>query len=422
MQIIKKYGILALALCLCFGFSACKKSGHASTEPDPASDHSSVLLNNKWQSIQGAYILEDAQQNQLFSTVYNDESVSYLYFLDGVTAEKVLLCNAPNCQHTSNTCNAYFATAGGTVFMLGDTLYVLEQTTGSLLAMQPDGTNHASVLTIGSQYKIHQVFLYNEQLYLDAAYLPQQTANTNEELVFSQQDYPVALLAVDLSAKACRELFHFTNEPDTVLLGICREQACYQYTQQRTQQPLSQEQLHDIENNLQTAVYARSLEDGKKTQHLQTTANCLDSVIMHNALLYYHSREASAIQSYDLVSGKTQTVLANLGGYVRLENWSMFENKLFYTLDHEGNNAFTNVVQENEVYYYDFATKASTQVAYTYRLDPHLDVRLPFDGFYAQTEQYFILRIDTQGETLRLGKLKKDDFWANRFDAIIPLP
>ena len=330
----------------------------------------------------GAYSLEpnmslDDEGIFVFDSENAEKYYSLLYFTDKETNTKIVLCNAPNCQHADESCNAYFYSmssikeenentifpildSDGYVYWYNDKLYVIDPF-GDIIEMKKDGTNHKKLLSIDSKYNVLSGYLYNENIYLNVQYLPPYDGSSESE--FSDKDYTISMLEINPNSGKCTELFSFANELDTTFLGIYENKAYFFYRSPNTlAKAPNQKAVDDEENGHDVSLYYYELH-GTERKYIKKDIKSyeMDNAAFDRNAVYYHNRKEKKLLKLDLDTQKTEEIITDIGGYIEI-NTPTENEKLFFMKNNMLADAFSGEEQENEDYYVDLNTKEVIKV------------------------------------------------------------
>lgn len=393
MQILKKsyFGIIFIIMICCFaGCTNEKKDNNVDDFNDKKetiqtvaqSQCSSVLSGFFYYDKTGMYSLDSNLniEDEITITITPDTTESYyslLNFTDDSTNTKVVLCNKPNCKHHDSSCNAFFSSrmtvkndAGSTrfaimnsdgyIFLHNDKLYVLDPF-GDLFVMDKDGSNHKKLLSIDSKYSINNGFLYKGCIYLCVKYLPTYDGSIEQE--FSDKDYNIALLQLNLKSNKCTELFSFKTELETTCLGIYENKSYFFYRSPNTLASANNQQAVDDEKNSHdVCLYYYDLENPKRKYIIKNIKSYeIDDVAFNKNAIYYHNRKEKKIIRLNLDTEEKDDILTNVSGYIEIHT-PINDGKLYYTKDNKLTNAFSTETQYNEIYCIDLNTGTVNKV------------------------------------------------------------
>lgn len=415
------------------------ESGFTSESLAGDTDPYSYSLSSVATGAQGIYQIEMSiplgESGQMDIGPESNDNYSLITFLDTASWKTVTLCNKPNCAHSDSTCNAYVPSSlsyreengkmrwpnmngmrsAGYLWLWESGLYLINPY-GDVVSMNPDGTEHEKLLTIDSKYNILDGYLYGGKVYLHVRYLPPYDPNVEQE--FSDEDYQIALLEVDLKNRTCTELFSFQNELETTLLGLYDNKAYYFYrSPNQLASASTQQEVDDEENGHDVRLYACDLATGERVMLREGLKSYeLDDVILAQDSIYYHNRKDQALERLHLDSGEVETVLSDLGGYIDFFALNAFvDNKLFFVKDNYLADAFADPAPENESYYVDIDTHKAQKIGYY--TESSDETRNILRSFTAVTEDFFIF---AGGDSGNLIAVSKDDFY-NNVQNLIPI-
>lgn len=424
-----------LIMMMTFSFSGCvgddkveetQNTGTLSASPE---SRYSFLLRSSFSGEKGVYSIKSNLNKESGSTVIDisgnsdKENYSLITFLDTASWKSVTLCNKPNCSHSDDTCNAYIPSfmsvkeeggqvrfptlvGSGYIFGLNEKLYLIDPY-GDITVMNEDGTEHQKLLSIDSKYEIVRGFLYNSKVYLNVKFLPPYDKNTEQD--FSDEDYYMGLLEIDLQNKSCKELFSFKIELNTSLLGLYENKAYYLYkSPNRLPSGNTQSAVDEVENGHNVKLYTYDLTSCKKEilrDNLKSYE--MDDVILAQDSVYYHNRKTKTMERMHLDSGETKTVISDLGGYIDFFTYDTFDdNKLFFIKDNYLADAYASPEPKNETFYVDLENGEVKKVEYICNKNGGTQQNLT--GFYAVTDDSFIIYKD---DSENLFAISKSDFY-----------
>lgn len=431
---------LSVAVAIFASLAGCGgESGSTSEGLAGDTDPYSYPLSSVVTSEQGVYRIEmslpidDSGQGSMNIGPESDDNHSLLTFLDTASWKTVTLCNKPNCAHNDNTCNAYVASGlsyreengetrfpsmgritAGYLWLRDGKLYLIDPY-GDVVSMNPDGTEHEKLLTIDSKYTILSGYLCRGKAYLHVQYLPPYDPNVEQE--FSDEDYQLALLEIDLKNKTCTELFSFQNEPETQLLGIYADKAYYFYrSPNQLASASTQQEVDNEENGHDVRLYACDLATGERAMLRENIkSHEMDDVILEQDSIYYHNRQNQALERLHLDSGEVETVLSDLGGYIDFFDSNAFvDNKLFFVKDNYLADAFADPAPVNESYYVDISTHEAKKIDY---YTEYSDGTQNCLSSFTVTQDFFIF---AGGDSGNLIAVSKDNFY-NNVQNLIPI-
>ncbi|MDR3239027.1 MAG: hypothetical protein LBT44_02935 [Clostridiales bacterium] len=397
-----------------------------STESPVSGENPSVLLGPQWIGSLGTYFIEDnlvedpngsiligTQNADGLYTSTNYRRVGYqIQFWDDSAETKIVLCNKPNCKHDTADCNAYLAPGEQThgflwIAEINGKVYCVDAE-NSLFVMDKNGTNRKKLLQFDNKYSLLSAALRDTVVYADVNYIA-----PNPENKVYESDVPMqrALLAINLAAENCKELYSFKQEDNTKFLWLSNEKAVYYYEQpSAVLSEYSQQALDAEENGHKASVFSINLEDGIRNDIISTTAFSLNPVLLDSDNLYFHSRKDKQIKQIDINNGKETVVAENISGYLLFPENRLFDGKLLYQADNQRTDAYANPQKVNESYWVDVSTGKSNKITYGISSGN----TAPFYTFVAETSKYFVLAND--GDFLRIGK---DDFWSGSYEKAV---
>lgn len=370
--------LISLMIIVCLTGCACIKTP---TQNSVTNEEKSEEINSKYsqklssilKSSSGTYSFESEflSENVIISSDDSESQFSLLNFTDGSTNTKIVLCNKPNCNHNDSSCSAYFVSwlavkrdngnvrfaimhSDGYVFLYNDRLYVLDPF-GDLIEMDKDGSNHKNLLSIDSKYYINNGFLYKDCIYLCVKYLPSYDSSVEQE--FSDADYNIAVLKVDLKTNKCEEIFSFKTELDTTCLGIYENKAYFFYRSPNTQATANTQQAVDNEKNSHNiAFYYYDLSNPERKYVIKNIKSYeFDDAAFDKNGVYYHNRKEGKLIKLNLDTGEKEDILTDVGGYIEIHT-PIEDDKLYFTKDNMLSNAFSPEPQTNETYCVDLNT------------------------------------------------------------------
>lgn len=431
---------MAVIMSICFvGCNNTQTNHPNSSENDSVTteDKYSHLLFSSASNTQGAYIIRRSAKPSAITSDgvidYSNSSGNFLLikFIDNASLKEVVLCGKPNCAHKDDTCNAYIPSAlqvtssngnvrfpimhsQGYIFFQNDKLYVIDPF-GDIVMMNPDGTEHEKILSIDSKYNIQKGYLYNNKVYLHASYLSPFEADTEQE--FTDKDYNLALLEIDLQKKSCKEIFSFANELETEFLGLYESKAYYFYrSPNKTLASHTQQAVDNEENSHDIKLYSYDLETGKKILIVENKkSHEMDNVILSENAIYYHNRKGKELQQLCLDTDKTETIVAEFGGYIKFfYTQTFYDNRLFFVRDNALADAFSAKPKANETCYLDLKSNIIKKVDYGCPLED--GGFFPVSDFAAVTKDYYIFSGDLNGQLVAVAK---SDFYNNTSKTIL---
>lgn len=335
----------------------------------------SKILSSVTSNENGIYSLESANFKDDDSYIITSEDTekyfSLLNFIDYKTNKKIILCNKPNCSHNSSVCNAFVESHfspkednGGKKFSLMDfegfvitynnKLYVLDPF-GDLFVMNKDGSNRTKLLSIDSKYSINNGFLYRDCVYLCVKYLPSYDGNIEQE--FSDEDYNIGILRINLKNSKYTEVLSFKTEIETTCLGIYENKVYFYYRSPNKLVSANNQQIVDNEeNNHNVSLYYYDLSKAEREYLIKNIKSYeMDDIAFDKGAVYYHNRKEEKIIGLDLKTGEKYDVLTNISGYIEIYT-PIDDNKLYFMKDNQLANAFSSEIQINEKYCVDLNT------------------------------------------------------------------
>lgn len=385
MQVLKKSYIIIFFIIMCclIGCENDEKNNttnlnceNEGVQVDNQFKYSSVLSSSFYYDKDSIYgldsniVLEDEEIIE-FTADNTNNYYSLLKFIDKSTNTKVVLCNKPNCSHNDNSCNAFFSSwmtikqnngnvrfpvmnSAGYVFLYNENLYVLDPF-GDLFVMNKDGSNHTKLLSIDSKYSINNGFLYGDCIYLCVQYLPSYDGNIEQE--FSDEDYNIALLKLNLKNSKYVEVFSFKTELETTCLGIYENKVYFFYrSPNKLVSANNQQAVDNEENNHDVSLYYYDLSKSEREYVINNIkSHEMDDIAFDKDAVYYHNRKEEKIVKLNLRTGEKHNVLINIGGYIEIYT-PINDNKLYFMKDNQLANAFSNEIQINEKYCVDLNT------------------------------------------------------------------
>lgn len=426
---------LSVSALLSLSLAGCESVQSPGSAGDISQDSYAHLLTSTAASELGVYQIAQPSLDSIIDSggtsfvigLEDNQNYSMLTFLDTASWKTVTLCNKPSCAHNDSTCNAYVPSVlsyreesgkarmpnmegmnAGYLFLQDDVLYLINPY-GDVTAMKPDGTEHEKLLTIDSKYNILNGYLYGGKVYLHVQYLPPYDPNVEHD--FSDEDYQIALLEVDLKNRTCTELFSFQNELETTFLGLYGNKAYYFYrSPNQLASASTQQEVDDEENGHDVCLYSCDLSTGEREMLREGLKSYeLDDVILAQDSIYYHNRKNQALERFHLDSGEVETVLSDLGGYIDFFASNAFaDNKLFFVKDNYLADAFADPAPENESYYVDIDTREAQKI--DYYTESSDGTRNILRSFTAVTEDFFIF---AGGNSASQVAVAKDDFYNN---------
>ena len=452
---------VALVLFVLTFFTACGKN-QKQNKPANASASSQVLNDNEihklsstWCGQAGIYSITPYVSQQYLkgsSEIVNGKGQkSYInhnviQFFDYKNMNSIVLCNKPNCKHNGESCNAYISGSSSQDVICGykDKIYVVDIGNANLFGkstdVQPttiteinlDGTNHSKVVEIPDKYYIKDVFLNKGNLYINSVF-SDEAGNNGEKTLNNDNIKNTAMLSVDLSKKAFKEIYHFKGDVNDQVLGITDDKAYYLYKSE--EKPLTvynQKALDEQMNNLDTVVYSVNFSDGKKTEILKDKSYGISPVVMDKQYLYYHSRRDGKLIKYDIGKNEKKVLVNNLNGYIKFfDNSSVKNNKLFYIKDNKTTYTYAKPEKDNETFYVDVNNGNVTSLSYEVKKSNGKSENMT--DFPLETPDYYIIKtnIDVEYSTLEGGEtatenvkksyygiIGKDDFWKSDWSKI----
>lgn len=340
-------------------------------ENDTETGAYSQSLSNTADSVNGIYSIEnniwsEDSVNIAISSDNGDKYYSLLSFTDKSVNKKVVLCNKPDCNHTDSSCTAYFPSyvsvlqdsedvrfaimdSEGYVFLYDNKLYVLNPF-GDLIVMNRDGTNHKKLISIDSKYFILNGFLYKDSVFLCVKYLPDFDGNSEQE--FSDEDYNMALLRLNLSDGKYKELFSCKQEQETNCLGIYDNKAYFFFRSPNTlSSAKTQQEVDSEENGHDVCLYSFDILFEKRMDIIKDIKSYeFDNIVFDKNTVFYSNRKEKKIIGLDLDTNIKKEIVLDIDGYVELQS-PIKDNKLYYIKNKELTNAFSSTKQQNETYY-----------------------------------------------------------------------
>lgn len=377
--------IMSLILTCVVGCSG--KPTESGKKPNEASEPEqqilySKLLNSSVEIPLGTYSIEsnidlDENGSYVVSTESEGEYYSLLNFTDSKTDAKVVLCNKPSCKHSDSSCNAFvdsrFSTkqekgqtrmpvleSDGYLFFKSDKLYVIDPF-GDFIQMNKDGTEHRRILSLDSKYSVISGFYYNSNVYLYVHYMP--TVAGDVETNFSDKDFIVALLEINLETEKCTELFSFKNELDTICLGIYQNKAYFSYRSENTVAVAkTQKEVDNEENCHDIKLYCYDLSAPKREYIVENIKSLeMDDLAFDKNSVYYHNRKAQKIQRLNLDSLKVEVVADGIDGYIEIR--TVDGDKLYYIKDNILADVFSEKPKKYEKFCLDLNTKEISKIS-----------------------------------------------------------
>ncbi len=347
----------------------------ARTEQEGNMSEYSQVLFAVFENTNGTYSIESSNAKDTDKFVITSEDAdkyySLLNFCDYNANEKIILCNKPACSHNTSSCNAYVESQysvkesnngtrfsvmdnEGLVFVYDNNLYVLDPF-GDLIMMNKDGSDHKTLLSIDSKYSVLNGFLYKDCIYLCVKFLPAFDSSVEQE--FSDADYSMAILELNLKTKKCNEKFSFKTELDTTCLGIYENKVYFFYRSPNTLASANtQREVDNEENSHNVSLYYYDLSTSKQEFVIKNIkSHEMDDIAFDKDAVYYHNRKEEKIVKLNLRTGEKHNVLINLGGYIEIYT-PINDNKLYFMKDNQLANAFSNELQINEKYCVDLNT------------------------------------------------------------------
>lgn len=384
MKFSKALLFLVAIFLFIFNLSACSDNKVPSVTADNESTRTelegneseySQVLSAVFENTNGTYSIESSNVKDTDKFVITSEDAdkyySLLNFCDYNANEKIILCNKPACSHNNSSCNAYVESQysvkesnngtrfsvmdnEGLVFTYNDNLYVFDPF-GDLIMMNKDGSNHKILLSIDSKYSVLNGFLYKDCIYLCVKYLPAFDSRVEQE--FSDADYSMAILELNLKTNKCNEKFSFKTELDTTCLGIYENKVYFFYRSPNTLASANtQQEVDNEENSHNVSLYYYDLSTSKQEFVIKNIkSHEMDDIAFDKDAVYYHNRKEEKIIKLNLHTGEKNDVLTDIGGYIEIYT-PIEDNKLYFMKDNQLANAFSSEEQVNEKYYVDLDT------------------------------------------------------------------
>lgn len=370
--------IFSLTACLNNGKHLINDSSEASEAMAKYENDSlgySQALSSVFNNENGTYRIEssNAKDTDKFAITSEDADKYYslLNFCDYSANENIILCNKPACSHNTGSCNAYVESQysvkesnngtrfsvmdnEGLVFVYDNNLYVLDPF-GDLIMMNKDGSAHKTLLSIDSKYSVLNGFLYKDCVYLCVKFLPAFDSGVKQE--FSDADYCMAILELNLKTQKYNEKFSFKTELDTTCLGIYENKVYFFYRSPNTLASVNtQREVDNEENSHNVSLYYYDLSTSKQEFVIKNIkSHEMDDIAFDKDAVYYHNRKEEKIVKLNLRTGEKYNVLINIGGYIEIYT-PINDNKLYFMKDNQLANAFSNELQINEKYCVDLNT------------------------------------------------------------------
>ncbi len=364
-----------------------------------------TLLKPSWEMASGRYSLKksgEAQSNPIVGA--NGTSQNLIYFNDYTLGKSYVLCNKPNCKHNNTSCNAFFELPMGSTlnncFLLIHEGNLFVYANNQLFRSSLNGSNKKAVLKVPDKYKYYgNGYIYEGKIYILVDYLLDSEDGEFKPITKN------ALMEIDLTRLSVKELWAIdsTEEYSNHLLGVYDDKSIiFQRGNGEVMSGSSQQEFDKAQNTIKRKIISIN-HSGKATSIADTTGYYMDYEKMFGNFLLYHSRKDNTLYSLNLITNKTTGVLTNLKGYILIEN--IMDNKLIYTVLNTQNDIKAQTSQTNIRYFLDLKTgniqKSSLLV----------DIDKEYDGYY-----YFV--VNSKDRQVQIGRLKKEDYFADRINKV----
>jgi len=362
---------------------------------------------------------------------YYNFTGSLIYYFDSETKKRIVLCDNPNCTHSSSECNAYisskadkndepsFAVNNSAVFIFSkdDKLYFL-LTDGTILTMKYDGTEHRNVTEIDSKYIFEKAYMIENEIIIYSFYSVYEQGELVEKACFIHYN-------IDTNEWNQGEAFDRNLTGDN-LVGITDNNIAVFYHDDEIPEIPRGTSISDatrITRSTKCQIYSINIYTSEKAIIFDGTIGDCAPVTMLNGVIYFHSQNTAQLCTINSQTKEITVVCENISGEVLFDD--ALDNCLVI--------ARTKVIEENwnpeneVIEFFNVATKELTEA---YKLESNLDWNNNFRGILAETKDSYIMiykaffvvdDADTDipsvsDMTPYVGIISKTDFWNQQYN------
>lgn len=356
-----------------------------------------------------------------------------LYYRDNNLDMDIVLCNKPDCEHNSEDCSAFFVSDQTSAFLKQTGIYHYNQqliiyAANRIYSIHPDGTQRKLLYTVSDEYNVGQCAFYQDSLFLvGSRYI--EPDSEGQELSTSYD-----VLRFPINEQELKVLYSSVNEPVGLILGMANGKLLLHHQEMLDQllPDRNQAAYDEQKNGRNSRLIAVDIDTGSMDILIDKKSGEFDSLRLMGDTLFYHSRKDSKIYSYSVSDGATAAVGENIKGYIEIADLYLDGHLIYYALNTE-NYFFEPDKQMNETYFLDTASRKSTKISYTRKINKKesniiftdvIDDTLYFDHDVEITGDI----LDSDGNIIgvharnRQGRIKASDLWNEDYKQVEFMP
>lgn len=297
-----------------------------------------------------------------------DSQFILLKFFDYTAIDEYVLCNQPNCNHDSVSCNAFFevdfAEVNGNyaIFEVENKIYVIVN--NKIYEINEDGTNRKCVFTIPKQYyssgysSVH-AYMLNDELYFEVKKINENVkSNFSGDLLNNKSAFIYNLLKIETNNWDFEKIYSYEDDGYTEWLGISNNKSFYIYQDEMDiLTEFNQEAYDAMFNDRETRLFSKDLNTKKEDVIFSGKSIQCDKVVFKNSNIYYHDREAGQIIELDTANNEKRVLVSDLFEYVTFFDNDLIDGKLLYYVDYQNSDAYNSTIPLNVHCCVDVKTK-----------------------------------------------------------------
>jgi len=425
--------------------------------PDAISGDS-LMIPSMWVTALGAYYvnISTPQMSPMMGREYSSKgdfdfdykSTTLLHIIDSATGNDMVLCNRVTCPHDSEDCGAYlpdeppppddpnnhfsssfvvsrgFAGGGGTcLFVDGDYIYAMNNGR-TFYRFNLDGSGRTEYMKLPEKYDFSGMnWIMNGKLYMLGYYM----VPTGDFGYSSAQ----VMLEVDYINKTVKEIFEGTDNVYTDVLGLWDGQI-YLMETFYPEFDYSSDGILDYYNNQEIEIFSVNPVTGQRNEiHKDTSYGFMSNAynINENGEFYFHSRRDETLSRINVRTGVITKLADNLPGFIYIGEER--DGRLLLTSEDSADWETSHYFLKRTLYFFDIAKseliESTLRIKQNVGENPPMDILYEKDGyFYVVAEQTLEEQIDNwRGNEIwysvvqsRLGRIPKEDYWANNVAAL----
>ena len=383
---------------------------------------------------------------------YDREAPLLLCITDSATGEDMILCNRPECKHDSLDCNAFIpfcefeldesgvsyrsnSRMRLTQFLLfidNDYIYA-KSDHNTIYRFNLDGTGRTEHIRIPDEYHCDRgnSWLMNGKLYITSYVMDM----ISEFEIASHQ----TLLEIDYNKKTVRELWQqdyhkpYSNQDPAYAISIhgawngkffLTETSYPEFVRNldgyRKYEDTTEITIFSIDPKLERSKSKEIIHSDTGDGFAPNMWGLWGAAVPQ---FYYHSRREEAVYLFDLLTGKKTKIAENTSGYMSVDG--EVDGRLFVTQNMDmyvwGYDR-TDGSDVGKKFFIDVKTGEVTESTLRMKSGFHISILYDEDDYYyietdnktGKHSQYDFYQFTKN----RLGRIPKEDYWANNAEAI----